>query len=76
MSHEHGDMNMDRSPESMVMMVPWLHFTPGDTLLFKGWVPKKPGPIFGACLALFVLAMIDRWLAAVRRFMELWWAEQ
>ncbi|KAG8812814.1 hypothetical protein FRC19_002876 [Serendipita sp. 401] len=75
MSH---DMHSGGSSSSstMTMMVPYLHFTPGDTLLFEGWVPKKPGPIFGACIGLFLLAILDRWLAALRRLMEFWWAER
>jgi hypothetical protein len=61
---------------STSMMIPWLHFTPGDTLLFQNWVPTERGPIFGACFGLFMLAILDRWLAALRRFMEAWWSEQ
>lgn len=68
---EHGT-----SGDTTAIMVPWLHFTPGDTVLFQDWVPRKKGPIFGACLALFMLAILDRWLAALRRFMEAWWSEQ
>ncbi|KIM33897.1 hypothetical protein M408DRAFT_13618 [Serendipita vermifera MAFF 305830] len=64
------------SSDGTGMMVPWLHFTPGDTLLFQDWVPTEPGPIFGACVGLFMLAIVDRWLAALRRFMEIWWAER
>ncbi|CAG7848052.1 SubName: Full=Related to copper transporter {ECO:0000313/EMBL:CCA71823.1} [Serendipita indica DSM 11827] len=73
--HDHGPTS-GSSDSSMVMMVPWLHFTPGDTLLFKNWIPRKPGAIFGACIGLFMLAILDRWLAAMRRLMELWWAQR
>ena len=72
----HGSMDMNGSSNSSTTMTPWLHFTSGDTLLFQNWVPTGPGPVFGACIGLFMLAIVDRWLAAVRRFMEIWWAER
>jgi len=53
-----------------------LHITPGDTILFHGWIPTKPGPIVGACIGLFLLAILERWLSALRRFMEFLWAER
>lgn len=67
--HEHGST----SSGEPVVMIPWLHFTPGDAILFKEWVPRKPGPFAGACIALFLLAIVDRMLAAMRRIMEVWW---
>jgi copper transporter 1 len=54
----------------------YLHIEPGDTILFQGWMPTKPGPIVGACIGLFLFAILERWLSALRRFMELRWAEQ
>ncbi len=71
--HDHGSTSGDSDSG---MMVPWLHFTPGDALLFKSWIPRKPGAIFGACIGLFMLAILDRWLSAMRRLMELWWAQR
>lgn len=58
------------------MMVPYLHFTPGDILWFQGWVPESAGAMVGACIGLFMLALIDRWLAAMRRVMEGHWARK
>lgn len=58
------------------MMIPYLHFTPGDILWFEGWVPESVGAMIGACIGLFMLALIDRWLAAMRRVMEGHWARR
>lgn len=58
------------------MMIPYLHFTPGDILWFQGWVPDSVGAMVGACIGLFMLALIDRWLAAMRRVMEGHWARR
>ncbi|KAF8168674.1 hypothetical protein K438DRAFT_2024926 [Mycena galopus ATCC 62051] len=35
---------------STMMMKTYLHFTPGDTLLFDSIAPASGGAIFGACL--------------------------
>ncbi|KAJ7501064.1 CTR copper uptake transporter [Mycena galericulata] len=70
------DMSMD---DGMTLaagtMMPMLHFTRGDTLWFQGWVPQSAGAMAGACIGLFVLTLVDRWLAAVRAMMELHWRE-
>ena len=55
------------------MMVPYLHFTPGDALWFKDWVPKSRGAIVGTCIGLFLLAIVERFLAALKGVMESWW---
>lgn len=71
------DMSMD---ESMSLasgnMIPYLHFTPGDVLWFQGWVPKSPGAMFGACLGLFLLAIVERWIAAIRSLAEAYWRKR
>ena len=54
-------------------MVPYLHFTPGDTIWFLGWVPESKGAMVGACIGLFLLALVDRWLAAIRATAERNW---
>jgi len=59
-----------------MMMVPYLHFTLGDAILFREWVPKYPGPFVGACIGVFLLGILDRWLAALRRLMETWWKQR
>ncbi|KDQ30566.1 hypothetical protein PLEOSDRAFT_1088433 [Pleurotus ostreatus PC15] len=75
----HGDMDMSGSSSSSSMshgsgmMIPWLHFAGGDNLFFESWRPTSPGAIAGACIGLFILAIIDRWMAAVRRLMEAYW---
>jgi solute carrier family 31 (copper transporter), member 1 len=79
--HLHGstsdmeDAMMMGSTED-IMMVPYLHFTPGDAILFREWIPQKLGPFIGACIGLFLLGMLDRWLAAMRRLMETWWGQR
>ncbi|KAJ8519720.1 hypothetical protein ONZ45_g3346 [Pleurotus djamor] len=74
-AHGNGmDMSMD-GPMNLASgsMVPYLHFTPGDILWFLGWVPKSTGAMVGTCIGLFLLALVERWIAAVRRVMEVHW---
>lgn len=72
---QHVHSSTDGS-NSTIVMVPYLHFTPGDALLFREWVPRNAGPFTGACIGLFLLAMVDRWLAAMRRIAEVWWKQR
>lgn len=58
------------------MMTPWLHFALGDALWFKTWVPQNKGSLAGAAIGLFLLAIIERWLASMRALMELHWRQQ
>ncbi|KAJ7116708.1 Ctr copper transporter [Mycena epipterygia] len=53
-----------------MMMKTYLHFTPGDTLIFETIVPTSAGAIFGACLVLFLVSVADRYLRAVCRGLE------
>lgn len=55
------------------MMVPYFHFTPGDTLFFKGWIPTSDGAIAGACIGLFFFALLERILCATRKIFEAHW---
>lgn len=64
------------STEGSMMMTPYLHFTPGDAILFQEWVPTEPGPFLGACIGVFLLGIFDRWLAAMRRLIETWWKQR
>jgi copper transporter 1 len=58
-------------------MTSFLHFSPtGDTLWFSGWAPVKTGPMVGACIGLFLLAIFERWLAACRALAERSWARR
>lgn len=71
------DMSMDGGMNLAVgNMLSYLHFTPGDNLWFLGWVPKSPGAMVGTCIALFMLALLERWMAACRGVMELHWGQQ
>ncbi|KAJ7281006.1 Ctr copper transporter family-domain-containing protein [Mycena rebaudengoi] len=70
------DMDMDNGMTlAMGSMINALHFGPvgADTLWFPGWVPQSAGAVAGACVGLFLLALVDRWLAACRAMMEVQW---
>jgi copper transporter 1 len=75
--HDHdGDVNgldptMDM-PMSLASghMLAYLHVIPGDVLWFQGWVPGKNSTLFGACVGLFVLGLLERWVAALRAALE------
>jgi len=54
-------------------MTPYLHFAGGDNLLFKSWTPSSPGAIAGACIGLAVIAMLERFVAAIRSVMGAHW---
>ena len=75
LAHDNGmDMNMDQGMSmSMGNMVSYLHFTPGDNLWFLGWAPRTAGVVFGTCIGLFMLALTERWLSAMRAVMEGHW---
>jgi len=57
-------------------MLTYLHFTIGDVLWFQGWVPQNNGAMFGTCFGLFLLALVDRWVAACRAMMEVHWVKR
>ncbi|KAJ7495622.1 CTR copper uptake transporter, partial [Mycena latifolia] len=57
------------------MMMTALHFTPlGDTLWFASWAPATGGAVAGACIGLFALALLERWVAARRTVLQAQWA--
>lgn len=71
------DMSMDGAMDlSSGSMLPYLHFTPGDNLWFLGWVPQTAGAMVGACIGLFLLALVDRWIAACRAVMDVHWSKR
>ncbi|TFY66377.1 hypothetical protein EVG20_g4715 [Dentipellis fragilis] len=78
LAHDNGmDMSMDNGMTmTMGNMIMYLHFTPGDNLWFLGWAPFKAGAMVGACLGLFMLALLERWLAAIRGVMEVHWQKR
>ncbi|KAJ3828494.1 Ctr copper transporter [Lentinula raphanica] len=51
----------------------YLHFTAGDNLLFQTWHPDSSGAIAGACIGLVVIALLERWLFAIRSGLESYW---
>ncbi|KAJ7314609.1 Ctr copper transporter [Mycena albidolilacea] len=51
-------------------MKTYLHFTPGDTVLFTGIAPSSGGAIFGTCFVFFLISIADRYLHAVLRGIE------
>jgi solute carrier family 31 (copper transporter), member 1 len=55
------------------MMVPYLHITGGDNLFFKSLQPSSHGAIAGACICLFVLALMERFVHAVRYRLGAYW---
>ena len=54
-------------------MLPYLHFATGDIIWFQGWVPESRGAMAGACIGLFLLAVVDRWLSAIRGVAQAHW---
>ncbi|KAF5362636.1 hypothetical protein D9758_009627 [Tetrapyrgos nigripes] len=71
------DMSMDGGMElASGMMKTYFHFTPGDILFFQGWVPSSNGAMVGACIGLFLLAIIERWVNACRGCMEVFWGRR
>ncbi|KAH9985778.1 Ctr copper transporter [Russula vinacea] len=58
---------------NMGNMLMYLHFKIGDNLWILGWAPSNGGAMAGACIALFMLAIAERWLVAMRGLMEDHW---
>lgn len=76
LAHDNGmNMNMDQGMSmNMGNMIMYLHFKIGDNLWFYGWAPGTAGAMAGACIGLFMLAMAERWLVAMRGVMEKHWS--
>lgn len=74
----HGmDMNMDTGMQLATgQMLPYLHFQGGDILWFSGWVPGNKGAMTGACIGLFLFAILDRWFAAMRAVAQVSWSKR
>lgn len=71
------DMSMDGAMDlASGAMKPYLHFTLGDILWFQGWVPQNAGAMVGACIGLFLLAIVERWIGACRSLMEAHWRKK
>lgn len=54
-------------------MVPWLHITGGDVLLFENIRPTSAGAIAAASIVLASIAIFERWVSAVRGILEDKW---
>ncbi|KIP05285.1 hypothetical protein PHLGIDRAFT_74520 [Phlebiopsis gigantea 11061_1 CR5-6] len=54
----------------------YLHFTPGDMLIFATVAPTSAGAVFGACLIFFLLSVFYRWLRAFHRGLDIRLAER
>lgn len=74
--HHTMDMSSSNSSSVMDMMVPYLHFTGGDNLLFEAWHPSSKGAIAGACIGLVLFAIFERWVNGMRGVLEARWRQQ
>lgn len=61
------------SLKAVALPTVYFHGTLGDTLWFASWAPSSAGSFFAACFVLFVLGVLDRFLAAVRAMSESRW---
>jgi len=66
--HDHGGNGVEGGTMKM-----YLHFTPGDSVLFGPWIPKTDRAVFGTCVGVFLLAMVDRWFSATAGVMNAYW---
>ncbi|KAH8120234.1 Ctr copper transporter [Phellopilus nigrolimitatus] len=57
-------------------MIPYLHFAGGDALFFKQITPSSKGALAGAAIFLFFLAMLERFIVAMRAVMEARWRQR
>ncbi|KAF8648971.1 hypothetical protein AX16_006085 [Volvariella volvacea WC 439] len=53
--------NYTLSPASFM----YFHFNPPDTLWFRDWVPRSSGAMVGACIGLFLLAVVERFISCM-----------
>lgn len=68
------DMGMDGSMSlASGIMKSYLHSTSSDVIWFLRWVPQSRGAMAGAGIGLFLLALIDKWLTAIRASAESYW---
>lgn len=71
--NDHGDDMGMGSDMGGGTMTPYLHFTPGDSVLSGSWIPNTSRAIFGTCVGVFLLAMVDRWFSAIAAVMNSYW---
>ena len=70
--HEHGRRNglVGRPNDSLAALHTWRH------PLVLWLVPSSTGAMVGTCIGLFLLALVDRWIAACRAVMEVHWSKR
>jgi hypothetical protein len=61
------------SSSEHITMIPYFHFTGGDHLYFESWRPSSHAAIAGASIALFVLAISERFLHTTRGKLDARW---
>ncbi|KIK71267.1 hypothetical protein GYMLUDRAFT_33410 [Collybiopsis luxurians FD-317 M1] len=71
------EMGSSSTTTNMTMMMKnYLHFTGGDSLLFQSWHPNSSGALAGACIGLVIVALLERWLFAIRAGLESYWSHK
>lgn len=68
-------MGMSNSTTAMHMATAFTTSLGDANLWFSGWTPTSPGSTFGACLGLFFLAVLSRFLSAIKVCAEIAWAK-
>ncbi|GAA5982108.1 hypothetical protein JCM11641_000590 [Rhodosporidiobolus odoratus] len=68
------NMGMDNSTTAGMMNTAFTTSLGAANLWFPSWTPTSPGSTFGACLGLFFLAILSRFLTAVKACAETAWA--
>ncbi|SAM07765.1 hypothetical protein [Absidia glauca] len=68
-----GDMNMDMG---MSMSMGTFHWSTGDAIWLDAWLPKSEPAYIGACIGLFVFAIVSRGLLALEIYFLAWRARR
>ncbi|GAA5840053.1 hypothetical protein JCM3766R1_000658 [Sporobolomyces carnicolor] len=68
------DMGQSNSTSAMTMSTFFNTSLGASNLWFSSWTPTTAGSTFGACLGLFFLAILSRFLSAVKSCAEVAWA--
>ncbi|BGP34268.1 hypothetical protein JCM10296v2_006083 [Rhodotorula toruloides] len=69
------DMGMSNSTSAMMMSTFFTTSLGSANVWFSGWTPTTVGETFGACLGLFFLAVLSRFLSAVKACAEVAWLQ-
>lgn len=56
--------------------MPYLHFSGGDNLYLNIWAPSSKGEIAAACIGLFIIAILERLVAAMKTVFDLHWHQR